>query len=339
MITENDTILITGGSGFIGTNLIELFEEKKYNIVNFDKNSPVKKQQEDYWFHGNIMNPGDLENVFGKYHPTIIIHLAARTDTLSNKLEDYIENTKGTENIIKEIEKHDYIKHVIITSTQYVYKSKEIPFSIKDNDYKPHTVYGESKRIAEEITRHSNLECKWTIIRPCNVWGPWHMRYPNELWKTISKGLYLHPTKKPVIRTYVYVKNLVHQLESILNAEDSIVNGKTFYLGDMPIDSFIWLNELSIQLRHKNIIIIPKFFFRVGAIVGDIVRRMGINFPLYSVRYRNMIEDFYAPSNVSIHLFGTYNDDYTNNVKETIEWLEKEGINYFDYWRRFFDKK
>jgi nucleoside-diphosphate-sugar epimerase len=336
MLISKDIILITGGSGFIGTNLIEAFEENEYTIINFDKNPPVKKSQEAYWHQGNIMNPENLELVFDKYQPTIVIHLAARTDTLSNKLDDYTENTKGTENVITEIKKHDYIKHVIIVSTQYVYKSREIPFGLNDNYYKPHTIYGESKRIAEEITRHSNMNCKWTIVRPCNVWGPWHMRYPNELWKIIAKGLYVHPSRKPVIRTYAYVKNLVHQLIGILNAEDSIVNGKTFYLGDMPVDSYIWLNELSLQLRHKNIIRVPKLFFGIGAIVGDVIKHwIGINFPLYSMRYRNMIEDFYAPSNIAVHLFGTYNDNHTDNVRETIEWLETEGKNYFEYWKHF----
>jgi nucleoside-diphosphate-sugar epimerase len=336
MLTNKDVILITGGSGFIGTNLIEAFEEKKYTIINFDKNPPVKKSQEIYWYQGNIMRPENLESVFNKYQPTIVIHLAARTDTLSNKLDDYIENTKGTKNLIEEIETHDYIKHAVIASTQYVYKSREAPFSLNDDDYKPHTVYGESKRITEEITRRSNMNCKWTIVRPCNVWGPWHMRYPNELWKIIAKGLYVHPSRKPVVRTYAYVKNLVHQLTGILNAEDSVVNGKTFYLGDMPVDSYIWLNELSLQLRYKNVIRIPKLFFLIVAITGDILRSwFRINFPLYSVRYKNMIEDFYAPSNVAIHLFGTYNDNLTNNVKETVEWLDTEGKNYFEYWKTY----
>jgi nucleoside-diphosphate-sugar epimerase len=333
MLTNEDVILITGGSGFIGTNLIEAFEESEYTIINFDKNPPVKQSQEVYWHQGNIMNSEDLKSVFNRYQPTVVIHLAARTDTLSNKLDDYTENIEGTKNIIEEVKKHDCVKHVVITSTQYVYKSKEMPFSSKDDDYNPHTVYGESKRIAEEITKRSGMKCKWTIVRPCNVWGPWHMRYPDELWKVIAKGFYVHPSKKPVIRTYAYVKNLVHQLTGILNAEDLAVNRKVFYLGDMPIDSYLWLNELSLQLRRKNIIRIPKLFFWVGAIAGDIIRHMfRVNFPLYSVRYHNMIEDFYAPGNVTIHLFGTYNDNLASNVRETVEWLETEGKNYFEYW-------
>lgn len=49
------------------------------------------------------MDKRKLAEAFDKYRPTIVIHLAARTDTLSDKLEDYIENTEGTENVVNEI--------------------------------------------------------------------------------------------------------------------------------------------------------------------------------------------------------------------------------------------
>lgn len=169
MITQNDFILITGGSGFIGTNLIELFEEKGYHFINYDKNNVTKANQHKYWFSGNIMDKKRLAEVFDQYKPTIVIHLAARTDTLSDKLEDYIENTEGTENIVNEIKKHDYVKHALFASTQYVYKSKEIPFPLTDDSYAPHTVYGISKMMDEQYIRSANLSCKWTIFRPCNV--------------------------------------------------------------------------------------------------------------------------------------------------------------------------
>lgn len=335
MIQNDDFILITGGSGFIGTNLIELFEAKGYHFVNFDKASETKDDQHKYWYKGNIMDKQQLADAFEKYRPTIVIHLAARTDTLSDNLDDYIENTEGTKNVVDEIKKHDYIKHALFASTQYVYKDKIIPFGLKDDSYAPHTVYGISKKMDEEYIRSSDMKCKWTIFRPCNVWGPWHMRYPNELWKFIAKGLYVHPSHKPVIRTYSYVKNLVKQLDAIMNAPDDLVDKKTYYLGDMPIDSYAWLNALSQEMRHKDIIRIPKCFFWGGAIIGDFLRLFGIKFPLYSMRYRNMIEDFYAPSNVTIALFGAFEQDYKKNCKETIDWLRSEYGKKFDYWKKY----
>ena len=98
MVTNEDFILITGASGFIGTNLIELFEQKGYHFVNYDKADVTKVNQHKYWFEGNIMDKKRLSEAFDKFKPSIVIHLAARTDTLSDKLEDYIENTEGTKN-------------------------------------------------------------------------------------------------------------------------------------------------------------------------------------------------------------------------------------------------
>ena len=89
MITKEDVILITGASGFIGLNLIELFEEKDYKFVNNDKADVTKTDQHKYWHEGNIMDKDVLASTFEKYKPTIIIHLAARTDTASKMMEDY----------------------------------------------------------------------------------------------------------------------------------------------------------------------------------------------------------------------------------------------------------
>ena len=334
MMTKEDFILITGASGFIGTNLVELFEAKGYRFVNFDKAHPTKSSQSVYWYEGNIMDKARLAQAFDEYKPSIVIHLAARTDTLSDNLEDYIENTEGTQNVVDEIKKHAYIRHALFASTQYVYKNKAVPFGLRDDDYAPHTVYGLSKKMDEVYIRSAGLKCSWTIFRPCNVWGPWHMRYPNELWKMIAKGWYVHPSKKPVIRTYAYVGNLVKQLDAIMNASDELTNGKTYYLGDMPMDSYLWINALSREICGKDIKRFPKFFFWAGAIVGDLLSHFGMKFPLYSMRYRNMIEDFYAPSNVTISLFGGYEQNYDVNVRKTVEWLNGEGCDFFEYWKR-----
>ena len=333
MITKEDFILITGASGFIGTNLIELFEEKGYKFINYDKADVTKKNQHKYWHEGNIMDKEALAAAFNKYKPSIVIHLAARTDTASNKLVDYIENTEGTENVVNEIMKHDYVKHALFASTQYVYKDKLTPFGLTDDTYSPHTVYGISKKMGEEYIRNSNMNCKWTIIRPCNVWGPWHMRYPVQLWKMIDRGIYVHPGKRPVIRTYAYVKNLVKQLDAIMNSSDDLINHKTYYLGDMPSEAYEWTNMFSKMLTGKNLHRVPKAFLACGALVGDILKIFGIQFPLYSVRYRNMIEDYYAPSNVTVSIFGGFSQDTETNIKETINWLEGEGAELFDYWK------
>ena len=325
-------ILITGGSGFIGTNLIEYFISESINFINFDKTQPQNNGHIKYWHKGNLLDITTIRDVLSIYQPNIVIHLAARTDCDSNNILEYNDNTDGTRNLIECIKEYDCIKQVIIVSTQYVYKSKDRPFQLVDDEYLPHTTYGESKVITEQITRQANLKCSWTIVRPANVWGPWHLRYPNELWKIIDRGFYIHASTKEVIRTYAYVKNVVHQLSEIIKAPIEKVNKKTFYLGDLPIDSYLWLNGISEQLGNKSIKRAPANFFKILALFGDILKKVGLSFPIYTTRYKNMIEDYYAPTNVTIHEFGLSHPDLNANIKETIEWIKGEGINYFPYW-------
>ena len=330
---KDDLILITGGSGFIGTNLQELLLSKNINFLNLDIHPPTNVAHTPHWKKGDIMDPNSLSDIFNTYKPTVIVHLAARTDTASAVLEDYKVNYEGTDFLVREIQKHPSIKRAVFASTQYVYKDCANPFPISDDSYKPHTVYGLSKKMSEEIVRKANLNCIWTIVRPTNVWGPWHMRYPEQLWKYMDRGLYFHPTKKIVVRSYAYVKNLNHQLLNILNEGDSVVDKKTFYLGDLPIDSNIWLQEWIKQLRNGSLRHIPSAFMYLAAKVGDTLNKIGIKFPMYSVRYYNMLEDYIAPTNITVAQFGTYNNALSENIRETIDWLNSEGKNFFEYWK------
>ena len=184
-------IVITGGSGFIGSNLVDLLLSKNITeFINIDKQKPYNQRHFRFWINANILETENLQSIFNDYKPTHVVHLAARTDTASQKLEDYFDNTEGTKSLISVIENSDSVVYSIITSTQYVYKSHDIMFPESDEHFEPHTAYGVSKKICEEYTRSCLMKSAWTIVRPTNVWGPWHMRYPNELWKMIDMGLY-----------------------------------------------------------------------------------------------------------------------------------------------------
>jgi nucleoside-diphosphate-sugar epimerase len=328
------TILITGGSGFIGTNMIEFIERKGIeNIINFDKKKPVKLDQEKYWIEGNILNQAHFKEILEKNNVDAVIHLAARTDTLSDNLDDYNENHEGTKCILSAIEEYNKLKRLIVASTQYVYKSEQSPYPSNSLEFQPHTIYGQSKVLMEQYVHYANLKCVWTIVRPTNIWGPWHMRYPKELWRIIDSGVYFHPVSRPVIRTYGYVKNIVHQIYQMLVEEDSLVDKKTFYVGDLSLDSYSWINEFSIQLTGKRIKRLPTFIFRYGAKTGDLLRKIGIPFPLYSKRFQNMIEDYPAPTQQTIRIFGQAENSLKNNVQETINWLNNDGKELFSYWK------
>src|SRR5205814_4739841 len=129
----------------------------------------------------------------------------------------------------------------------------------------PATVYGQSKVITEKLTREANLPVCWTIIRPTNIWGPWHMRYRREFWRVVERGLYVHPGRKPVIRCYGYVKNVVYQIERIFEAPREMVHGKTLYLGDPPINLFDWVDGFSRALTGRPVRVVPLTLMRILA--------------------------------------------------------------------------
>ena len=74
------------------------------------------------------------------------------------------------------------------------------------------------------------------------------------------------------------------------------------------------------------------------AILGDILGTLGIKFPMYSIRFNNMMEDWYDTTNKTIDLFGVRNENLSDNVKETIEWLKGEGASFFPYWKKKYGK-
>lgn len=314
--------LITGGSGFIGTNLIEYFIERtNIEIGNIDIRPPKIESHNKYWINCDILNKEELEKVFHKFSPEIVIHLAAKADVDGKTIEDYKSNTDGTQNILDAIKKITPIKRVIITSTQFVNQYNCLPKN--DEDYAPHTLYGQSKVITEQKTRESGINCCWTIIRPTNIWGPWHWRYPNEFWKIIAEGKYIHPhSKKPVIRSYGYVGNVVWQIKRILDMDVDIVNKKVFYVGDIPVDIVRWADAFSIALRGTKIKVVPAGIIYILGLVGDFLKFIGITFPITTSRFKSMTTSNAAPMEKAFKLLGTPPFTIKQGVEKTVEWLK-----------------
>ena len=314
-------ILITGGSGFIGTNLIETIKNQSYNVLNIDINEPKLKSHYQYWEQCDILESEKVMKIFQKFSPTHVLHLAARTDIDGVKIDDYKVNTTGTKNILNAVKVSNSIEKLVVTSSQFVHQFKGIPKS--EVDYAPFTVYGESKMISEKLTRSANLDCVWTIIRPTNIWGPWHPRYPYEFWKVIGQGKYIHPGKKQVIRSYGYVKNVIYQIFKIFESDKNVVDRKVFYVGDEPVNLLEWVNEFSKAQLGKDVLVVPRPLVFSLAKVGDIFKSIGLNFPISTSRYESMITNNPAPMENTINTFGQVPYNLHTAVSETVIWLKK----------------
>jgi len=312
--------LITGGSGFIGSNVIEWLQENGSDILNLDVNPPNVESHNQYWKQCDILESVNLDMAFRRFKPTYVLHLAARTDTLADSLNEYKCNTVGTDNVLSAIKNTDSIQRVIITSSQFVNQYHGVPKD--DLCFAPYTAYGESKVMAERATRAANLNCIWTIIRPTNIWGPWHVRYPKEFWRVLGKGMYIHPGGAPVTRCYGYVKNVAYQIDKIFEAVPERVRGKVFYVGDMPIDLLNWVNEFSLHQTGKKVKVVPRNFVRLLAIIGDVLAMADVEFPITSSRYRSMTTSNDAPMRDVLEEFGQPPYSLEDGIRETVDWLK-----------------
>jgi GlcNAc-P-P-Und epimerase len=315
-------ILITGGSGFIGTNAIDAFSTTKQTIANYSLHAPLKPEHRQYWRRGDILDPVVLTAALREFQPTHLLHLAARAECDENTTVEigYRVNTEGTTNVLDAVRATPSIERVIITSSQFVCGPGRLPKN--ETDYFPETVYGQSKVITEKLTRDANLPVCWTIIRPTNIWGPWHLRYRREFWRVVERGLYVHPGRQPTIRCYGYVKNVVDQIQRIFQAPVELVRRKTIYLGDRPMNLYDWTNGFSRALTGHDVRMVPRALLRLMALLGDIPTRLtGKPFLINSSRFRSMTTNYETPMEVTFKLLGENPYSLETGIRETVEWL------------------
>lgn len=320
-------VLITGGSGFIGTSLLEALLRAGDTVLNYSLHSPLDSEQMQYWQQGDILNRAALQGAFEAFRPAGVIHLAARAecDETTTVEKGYRVNVEGTQNVLDAIKATTSVQHVIVTSSQFVCAPGRLPEH--DEDYFPETVYGQSKVITEQLTRKAGLSCCWTIVRPTNIWGPWHLRYQREFWRVVRRGLYVHPGRQPVVRCYGYVKNIVHQMQRILESTPEKVSGQTFYLGDPPADLYHWVNGFSRALAGRDVRVVPRSLVRGLALLGDIPAFLtGKPFLINSSRFRSMITAYETPMRRTYELLGDNPYTLEQGIAETVAWLRSGQI-------------
>jgi len=317
-------ILCTGGSGFIGTHLIDSFLAQGIESINIDIAKPKKQAHDAYWRECNILDLDHLKNLFREFQPSHIVHLAARATMEGKSLDDFRDNTVGTANVLDAVKETASISRVIITSSQHVRKpGRGLPQH--DEDFVPHGLYGESKVITEQLTRHAGLSSTWTIIRPTAVWGPWHPSLPSGLWAIMKSGVYFHPRNDLSIRSYGYVKNVVWQIEKILSAPSELINHEVYYVGDSLTSQIDWINAFSLALAKHKVIQVPKEWIGLLARIGDRLNMVGIKFPMNSPRYFNLITTNPVPVDRVITQFGTPPYSLEQGIDETVSWLYSKG--------------
>ena len=284
-------ILITGGSGFIGTHVVQHLIDNAADcrILSLDIVPPKIEAHRPFWQRVDICDKDALRRAVTDFQPTMVIHLAARTDLRGKTLEDYRANTLGVANLLEILDACPHLQRAIFTSSMYVCQPGYHPHNFED--YKPHTLYGESKVQTEELIKKADPHYTWAIMRPTSIWGPYFGEPYDKFFRIVLSHAYFHLGKRACKKTYGYVGNAVFQIFSILRAPATDVHRAVFYIGDYaPYDITAWANEIAAAVGIR-IPTIPFFLFRIAALFGDFLKLLGITFPMTSFRLHNMTTD------------------------------------------------
>ena len=321
-----DKVIVTGGLGFIGSNLIELLL-KRYYVINLDKvtyssnfyNTKEFVKKKNYKFIKYDINNKKIIKIFNKYKPVGIFNLAAEThvDRSIDSPKSFIEsNILGVYNILeafrvfsKKISKTKLI-HI---STDEVYGDILFGRSNENYPYKPSSPYAASKASSDHLVssyvRTYNIPA---IVTNCsNNYGP--KQHPEKL---IPKLIYNILQNKPLpiygkgtnSREWIYVKD---HCEALIKIFKKGKVGNFYNIGSNKNQTNLEICKKLIQLANKNKI-------------------MGKNTRIKFVKDRPGHDIRYAlnSSKLKNELRWSPRISLSNGLKKTFEWY-RENNDYY----------
>ncbi len=323
----SERILITGGSGFIGANVVESLLRRGCEVLSTDIKSPMNPDHSGVFRKVDILDADSLSAAIREFQPEKIVHLAARTDLDGADLEAYRANTDGVQNLIAALAVAESVRRCVFVSTKLVCRNDYAPTSF--DDYCPDTMYGRSKVVGEKLVKESSLNCRWCLARPTGIWGPWFGVPYRGFFQMVARGRYLHPGGTDAPKSFGYVGNVVYQIEKLLAAEGPQIDRQTFYLADYsPIILRQWADMISMQTRSRPVRKLPGGLMRLAGKCGDVLKACGMkNPPVTSFRLRNMRADTSRiPLDNIQALTGPLPFSVEQGVEETITWLRSQNL-------------
>ena len=264
-------IAISGSNGFVGKNLWQYLDNKKFVLKSLHFNNAL------------LAVPILVQNS--------IIHLAGKAHDLKNTSdpeEYYKVNFELTKKLYNAFLQSNALKFIFISSVKAV--SDHVDEVLSESDLpNPYTHYGKSKLMAEEYIQSQPLPDgkSYYILRPCMIHGPGNKGNLNLLYKLISKGLPYPLAAFENKRSFLSVENICFVIRELLERDD--IPSGIYNVADDEALSTNDLIKLIATASHSS----PKLWkinpglIRSLAKLGDVLK-----LPLTTERLNKLTENY-----------------------------------------------
>jgi nucleoside-diphosphate-sugar epimerase len=228
---EHQNVLVTGGTGLVGSHLVELLLQRGYTVTCL-----VRDPAHLRWISGldvrlikgDCSLPGSL--VSAVKDASLVFHAAGLTK--ARRAREYYEvNHLGTRNILEACARYNPgISKFILVSSLAAVGASDDGTPVKDTDRpRPVSDYGKSKLLAEEEAMQYKDHFPVVILRPSAVYGPRDADM-FELFRWAARGLWLELAGGDRFVNPCFVKDLASAL--LLAAEKRTASGSIYFVGE-----------------------------------------------------------------------------------------------------------
>ena len=323
------TVLITGGSGFLGSNLAKFLSQKSYTVITISRRinqELIKLGIQSY--SSDIRDIYSLEPHFKK-GIDVIFHTAAIADINGRKKNFEEINIQGTKNIVQLAKKYA-VKYFINTSSPSVISTKKDILNGREEELKYSSSYlahyPRTKAIAEQwVHQQCNNDFYALSLRPHLIWGigDTHL-IPRIIAIAKQKKLKKIGSKENIV-DMCYIDNAVyaHYLAMKKLIENPILSKNAYFISDQePVNLWQWINQLLEQLNIPvvNSSIPYPTAYSVGAILEIIYKFFPIKKPIKMTRFAaNQLatSHYFNPQKIQKDL-GFYSKVDTKKAKEKL---------------------
>jgi nucleoside-diphosphate-sugar epimerase len=257
-------IAITGGSGFIGSLLVDKFLKQSNQVRLLSRNTRAERKNVQY-FLGDLSNPSvDLSGFLDGVD--ILYHCAGEVKNESSMQELHVNGTQRLADAAQ-----GKVSRWVQLSSVGAYGACRDGTITEDSKEQPFGVYERTKTESDKIVKKSGIS--YAILRPSNVFG---MEMTNQslfqLISIINKGLFFYLGRKGALVNYIAVEDVVealflcgnrdNALGEIYNLSQTITIEKmvlSFSLGLGIEGRFLRLPEFPIRVLTKVFTIFSKF--------------------------------------------------------------------------------